>query len=99
MGPRKWESWKLKGKKGVNHGVGRWRNRRNQGKRRDGRVGLKQKKNASSSKIRAKEVKRDDEMRCVVLEEWRDKLRRIVHSSLHSFFFFFFEVGAISLVL
>lgn len=32
-----------------------WRNRKNQAKSMGGRVGLKQKKNASSSKIRAKE--------------------------------------------
>ena len=45
-----------------NHGVRSWRNKKNQGKGRDGRVGLKQKKNASSSEIRAKEVRIDDEV-------------------------------------
>lgn len=39
----------------MTHGARTWRNGKNQGKSMDGGVGLKQKKNASSSKIRAKE--------------------------------------------
>lgn len=58
MGPREWGRLKMKVKKkkwgGMTHGAKTWRNRKNQGKSMDGRVGLKQKKNASSSKIRAK---------------------------------------------
>lgn len=65
--------WEIEGegikKRGATHGVRFWRNRMNQGKGTDGRGGLKQtNKNASSSKIRAKEVRIDEECRFVRVE-------------------------------
>lgn len=98
MGPREWERLKVKhggGSGGRWHarmtlGVRSWRNRKNQGKGRDGRVGLRHKKNDSSSKIIVKEVRIDDEV-CgfVRVQSLVEELRRIVHSSLNSFCFCF----------
>lgn len=74
MSPREWERLKMKGGAKKKKKDDPWsKNLEEQEELRNGhgwKIGLKQKKNASSCKFRAREVRIDDEVFGFVIMEW-----------------------------